>query len=31
VAAIVDAHGGQVSAGNAAGGGASFVVTLPAA
>jgi two-component system OmpR family sensor kinase len=31
VAAIVDAHGGQVSASDAAGGGASFVVTLPAA
>jgi two-component system, OmpR family, sensor kinase len=31
VAAIVDAHGGRVSAGDAAGGGASFVVTLPAA
>jgi two-component system OmpR family sensor kinase len=31
VAAIVDAHGGQVEAGDAAGGGASFVVRLPAA
>jgi two-component system OmpR family sensor kinase len=31
VAAIVDAHGGRVRATNAAGGGASFVVTLPAA
>jgi two-component system, OmpR family, sensor kinase len=31
VAAIVDAHGGRVSASDAAGGGASFVVTLPAA
>jgi two-component system OmpR family sensor kinase len=31
VAAIVDAHDGEVRAGNATGGGASFVVTLPAA
>jgi two-component system, OmpR family, sensor kinase len=31
VAAIVAAHGGRVSAGNAEGGGAAFVVTLPAA
>jgi two-component system, OmpR family, sensor kinase len=30
VAAIVDAHGGHVGAENAGGGGASFVVTLPA-
>jgi two-component system, OmpR family, sensor kinase len=29
VAAIVEAHGGQVRAENAAGGGASFIVTLP--
>jgi two-component system OmpR family sensor kinase len=31
VAAIVDAHGGRVAAANAPGGGASFVVRLPAA
>jgi two-component system OmpR family sensor kinase len=31
VAAIVDAHGGRVQADNAASGGASFVVLLPAA
>ena len=31
VAAIVDAHGGQVEAADAADGGASFVVRLPAA
>jgi two-component system OmpR family sensor kinase len=31
VAAIVDAHRGEVRAGNAPGGGASFVVVLPAA
>jgi two-component system OmpR family sensor kinase len=31
VAAIVDAHGGSVSAANAPGGGAEFVVELPAA
>jgi two-component system, OmpR family, sensor kinase len=31
VAAIVDAHGGQVEAGDAPGGGASFVVRLPGA
>src|SRR4051794_8425940 len=31
VAAIVDAHGGRVAAGNADGGGAAFVVTLPRA
>ena len=30
VAAIVDAHGGRVSAANAPGGGAAFVVELPA-
>jgi two-component system OmpR family sensor kinase len=30
VAAIVDAHGGSVSASNAKGGGASFVIRLPA-
>jgi two-component system OmpR family sensor kinase len=30
VAAIVDAHGGRVQATNARGGGASFIVTLPA-
>jgi len=30
VAGIVDAHGGTVAAANAEGGGASFVVTLPA-
>jgi two-component system OmpR family sensor kinase len=30
VAAIVDAHGGSVSASNADGGGASFVIRLPA-
>jgi two-component system OmpR family sensor kinase len=30
VAAIADAHGGSVSATNAPGGGASFVVRLPA-
>jgi two-component system OmpR family sensor kinase len=30
VAGIVDAHGGRVSAANANGGGASFLVTLPA-
>jgi two-component system OmpR family sensor kinase len=29
VAAIVDAHGGRVAAANAAGGGASFTITLP--
>jgi two-component system OmpR family sensor kinase len=29
VAGIVDAHGGRVSASNAPGGGASFVVELP--
>jgi two-component system OmpR family sensor kinase len=31
VAAIVDAHGGRVSAANAGGGGASFTISLPAA
>jgi two-component system OmpR family sensor kinase len=31
VAGIVDAHGGRVGAANAPGGGASFVVVLPAA
>jgi two-component system OmpR family sensor kinase len=31
VAAIVDAHDGTVSAGDAPGGGAAFVVRLPAA
>jgi two-component system OmpR family sensor kinase len=31
VAAIVDAHGGRVSAANAEGGGAAFTITLPAA
>ena len=31
VAGIVNAHGGRVTAGNADGGGAAFVVTLPAA
>ena len=31
VAGIVDAHGGRVTAANADGGGAAFVVTLPAA
>jgi two-component system, OmpR family, sensor kinase len=30
VAAVVDAHGGEVSASNAPGGGASFVVRIPA-
>jgi two-component system OmpR family sensor kinase len=30
VAAIVEAHGGRVSAGNAPGGGASFAIDLPA-
>jgi two-component system OmpR family sensor kinase len=31
VAEIVDAHGGEVSAHNAPGGGASFVIRLPLA
>jgi two-component system OmpR family sensor kinase len=31
VAAIVDAHGGRVSAANAPGGGALFTISLPAA